>query len=255
MIWRQFDYWLTVYRRTWRGSVVSSFVAPVLYLTAMGVVLGDFVDAGGSRLGGAASYLQVVAPGLLAAHGMQVAMAEMTWPVMGKLKWHKTYFAMVCTPLRPRDLFGAHLGFVLFRVGLTAAVFMLVLSGFGVYHSFSGVVPAFAATVLVGAAFATPCYAIAVKARSEAIFPVIFRVVVMPLFLFSGAFFPVGNLPGPLTWIALLTPLWHGVELTRMFLLDAVAWPAAAGHVAYLAVLAAFGAWLSVRRLTRRLIA
>lgn len=258
LVWRQFDYWMTVYRRTWRGSVVNSFLAPLLYLTAIGVLLGGFIDAGDAgraSLGGADSYLHFVAPGLLAAHAMQIAMGEVLWPVMGMIRWNKTYFGMISTPLRVVDVFGAHMGFVLFRVATTCAVFMVVLAGFGVYRSWWLVLPAFGAQLLIGMAFATPFFGVAAAARSDSVFAVIFRVVVMPLFLFSGAFFPIGNLAEPLQWAARLTPLWHGVELTRMCFLDMVTWPAAAGHAAYLAALVALGGWWSVRRFTRRLIA
>lgn len=258
LVWRQFDYWLTVYRRTWRGSVVNSFLAPVLYLMAMGVLLGGFIDAAGpgrTTLSGAGSYLEFVAPGLLAAHAMQIAMGEVLWPVMGLIKWNKTYFGMISTPLRVVDVFGAHMGFVLFRVATTCGAFMIALTFFGVYRSWWLVLPAFGVQLLIGMAFATPFFAVAAKARSDSVFAIIFRVVVMPLFLFSGAFFPITNLAEPLQWMARATPLWHGVELTRMCFLDTVNVPMAAVHTAYLAVLVAFGGWWSVRRLTRRLIA
>ena len=52
----------------------------------------------------------------------------------------------------------------------------------------------------------------------------LFRLGVFPLFLFSGAFFPVANLGDVRAWIARLTPLWHGVNLSRMFILDHVDW-------------------------------
>jgi lipooligosaccharide transport system permease protein len=81
----------------------------------------------------------------------------------------------------------------------------------------------------------------------------IFRLGVMPMFLFSGAFFPIANLPGALEWIARLTPLYHGVELCRASTLQT--WSAIdLVHVVYLGALATFGVWWAVRRLTRRLV-
>jgi lipooligosaccharide transport system permease protein len=74
------------------------------------------------------------------------------------------------------------------------------------------------------------------------------------MFLFSGAFFPVSNLSRPLQWLAHVTPLWHGVQLCRMFALGHLGGPAALVHVVYLAALAGAGAWWGVRRLTRRLV-
>ncbi|GAB79370.1 lipooligosaccharide transport system permease protein [Austwickia chelonae] len=253
LVARQLDYWATVYRRTWRGSVVNSFVTPVLYLTAMGVLLGRLVDGSGSTVGGAPSYLHFVAPGILAGHAMQLATGEALWPVLGKLKWDKTFFGMISTPLRAVDIFGAHLAFITFRVATACAVFMAAMVPFGVYRTWWGALPVLLTQLLIGVAFATPFYAVAVSAQNESQFSMMMRLIVMPLFLFSGAFFPITNLIEPLQWVAWATPLWHGVELTRMFMSGPVSWPAAAGHATYLAVLAGAGAWLSMRRLERRL--
>ena len=86
---RQADYWLTVYRRTWRGTVISSFVTPLLYVLSMGVLLGGFIEADPATLDGATTYLAFVAPGLVAAHAMQLVIGEMTYPVMAMVKWQR----------------------------------------------------------------------------------------------------------------------------------------------------------------------
>ena len=254
MIGRQFDYWLTVYKRTWKGSAVSSFVMPLMYVAAMGIILGGFIDRAGADLEGASTYLAFVAPGLVAAHAMQTASGEVTWPVMGMLKWHKTYFAMTASPLTIPDVVAAHFLFVVFRVATSCGVFLLVMSMFGVFDSFLGVVGAFFVQALVGLAFATPIFGYSAGLETPGGFAVIYRIVVMPLFLFSGAFFPIANLSAPLEWIARITPLWHGVDLTRMLTLGHVDAPLAAAHVLYLVILAAIGWWWSVRRLTKRLV-
>ncbi|MBA2638958.1 MAG: ABC transporter, partial [Nocardioidaceae bacterium] len=105
LVWRQLDHWRARWRRTWRGSAITNFVLPVLYLLAMGVGLGSYVDDGGATqsLGGV-DYLEFLAPGLLATSVMQNAVGASTWPVMGSIKWDKTYFAMIATPLRVRDI-------------------------------------------------------------------------------------------------------------------------------------------------------
>ena len=113
---RQLDYWATVYRRTWKGTVVSSFVNPLLYVLAMGVLLGGFIAGDPAKLEGAPTYLAFIAPGLLAAQSMQTAVGETTYPVMSMVKWQKVYFGMQATPLRPVDLVNAHLGFIVFRL-------------------------------------------------------------------------------------------------------------------------------------------
>lgn len=157
MVGRQFDYWFTVYRRTWRGSVVSSFVMPLFYVLAMGVLLGGFIDRGPAELEGAPTYLAFIAPGLVAAHAMMTATGEVTWPVLGAIKWHKTYLGMAATPLSVPDIVAAHLLFVVFRVATACGVFLLVLSAFGIFGSVLGVLAAFGVQLLIGMAFATPC--------------------------------------------------------------------------------------------------
>jgi lipooligosaccharide transport system permease protein len=253
MLGRQFDYWATVYLRTWKGSAISSFLQPVLYVAAMGVLLGGFVDRGGADLEGAPSYLVYVAPGFIAVTAMQTAVGEVMWPVMGMIKWHKTYYAMLATPLRVGDLVAAHLAFAAFRITLTCAVFMVVLAFFGVYTSVGGALLAFVLQLLIGMAFAAPLYGFSAGLKSEEGFGVVYRLGIIPLSLFSGAFFPITNLGPVLEWVARFTPLWHGVDLTRMLVLGNVDPGLAMVHLAVLVALVVVGWWWAVRRLTARL--
>jgi lipooligosaccharide transport system permease protein len=221
----------------------------------MGVLLGGFVDQSGgtAQLDGAPSYLAFVAPGLAAAHSMQISAGETTWPVMGCLKWHRTYYAMVATPLAIADVVAAHLAFVAFRLALTTGVFLLVMAPFGVFATVWGVVLAWPVLVLTGMAFAGLFFAYSATIRSESGFALIFRLLVIPLFLFSGAFFPITNLSPALQVVARLTPLWHGVDLSRMLLLDTVRPGLALVHLAYLLVMFLAGWALAVIRLDKRL--
>ncbi len=252
MVARQRSYWATAYKRTWKGSVVTSFVMPLLYVLAMGVLLGGYVDRG-ATLDGAPSYLAFVAPGLAAAHAMQTATGETTWPVMGNIKWHRTYYAMIATPLAVADVVAAHLLFVMFRVATTCAVFLAVMAPFGVFESAWGVLLAWPVLVLVGLSFAGVFFAYSATLESESGFAIIYRLLVVPLFLFSGAFFPISNLSAPLEWVARLTPLWHGVDLTRMLVLGDVRPGLAVVHLVYLVVLSLVGWWLAVWRLDKRM--
>jgi lipooligosaccharide transport system permease protein len=250
---RQVDYWVTVYRRTWRGSVISSFITPLFYVVAMGVLLGGFIKADPATLEGATSYLAFVVPGLVASHAMQTAVGEVTYPVMGMIKWQRIYYSMLATPLQVPHLVAGNLLFVLFRLVTTCGVYLLMLAPFGVYATWWGPVLALGAQVLVGLAFATLVFGVTVRLRSEEGFGLIFRLGVFPLFLFSGAFFPVDNLGPALVWVARLTPLWHGVDLSRMLTLGTVDWSLAAIHVAVLVALTVVGWFWSVRGLARRL--
>ncbi len=128
---RQLRFWLTDYRRTWRGSIISTVLNPLLYLGAMGLGLGTLVDKHGTASLGRVSYLIFLAPGLLAASAMGTGMGESTYPVFGSVKWNKTYQAAVSSPLRPADLFHGHLLFVALKLTMTSAVFLAVAAMFG----------------------------------------------------------------------------------------------------------------------------
>ena len=251
---RQKDYWWTVFKRTWKGGVISSFVSPLFYVVAMGVLLGGFIKGDPTRLEGATSYLAFVAPGMVAAQAMTTVFGEMTYPVMGSIKWHRSYFAMTASPLGVPEVILANLGFAIFRVAVTCAVFLAVMAPFGVFASLPGVLAAFVVQLLIGLAFATPIYAYSAGAKDESAFALVFRLGMIPLFLFSGAFFPVANLDGWMEALAKVTPLWHGVDLTRMLTLGHVDWAMAAVHVGYLAAMAVAGWFWAVRRLTRRMV-
>jgi len=251
---RMSDYWLIAYKRTWRGSAISSFVVPLLYILAMGVLLGGFIKGDPDKLEGATSYLSFVAPGMLAAQSMTTVFGEVTYPVMGMIKWQRVYYGMIATPLGVPDIVFSHLGFVMFRVATVSAVFLAVTAPFGVYESLPGVLAAFFAQLLIGLAFATPIYALSATLRNESGFALVFRLGMIPMFLFSGAFFPVSNLGPFLETLARVTPLWQGVDLTRMLVLGQVDPPVALVHVAYLTALALAGWFLATRRLQKRLV-
>jgi lipooligosaccharide transport system permease protein len=248
------DYWAVLYKRTWKGSVISSFVVPLLYILAMGVLLGGFIKGDPDKLEGATSYLSFVAPGMLAAQAMTTVFGEVTYPVMGMIKWQRVYYGMIATPLGVPDIVFAHLGFVVFRVATVSAVFLAVMAPFGVFESVTGVVLAFFVQMLVRLAFAAPVYALSARLPNESGFALVFRLGMIPMFLFSGAFFPVSNLDPWLEALAKITPLWHGVDLTRMLVLGRVDGSMALVHVAYLAALAVAGGLLAARQLRRRLI-
>lgn len=250
---RMAPYWTTVTLRTWRGSVVSAFLAPVFYVLAMGVLLGGFIDGDPAALEGAPTYLAFIVPGLVAGHAMQTAVADTSWPVFSNFKWNRVYDSMVATPITVRQVAAAHLFFVWLRVTVVCAIFDAVVAPFGVFATWWGPFGALAAQSLTGLAFATLMYGYACRIESDAAFGVVFRLAVFPLFLFSGAFFPVANLGSVGERIAQLTPLWHGVNLSRTFSLDTLEPVTALVNVAVLLAVAGLGAWWAVRGLERRM--
>jgi lipooligosaccharide transport system permease protein len=250
---RVFEHRYLQYRRTFRASIFSSFISPVMFLTAMGLGLGAYVSNGAS-LGGV-PYLVFLAPGLLAATAMQSGSFEATFPIMAGLVWNKIFHAMYATPISPRDIALGNLAWMVARLTLISSIFTFVIVLFGAAQS-PLIVLAIPAAVLTGMAFAAPLAAFSATQKNPDKFAAIFRFGITPLFLFSGTFFPISSLPSQLQALAWLTPLYHGVALTRGLSLGTIgADPAAtAVHVLYLAVLTGIGAWLLVRTVTARLI-
>jgi lipooligosaccharide transport system permease protein len=249
---RAYEHWLAQYKRVWRGTIGTSIVNPLLYLTALGVGLGTIVDKTQNAPGGV-PYLDFVAPGLLAAAAMQTATTESSWPVMAAIKWSRVYHAMIATPLTERDAFVGHQLFVLTRVFTSAAAYLLVIAAFGAVTSWLAllVVPVAA---LIGTAFSMPMAALAATVEDDRTFVTIFRFLIVPMFLFSGTFFPVSQLPLAFELAAYVTPIWHGVELSRMLTLGDVDAAAAFGHVAYLLAWTLLGFELARRAYRRRLL-
>jgi lipooligosaccharide transport system permease protein len=240
-----------VYRHVWRGSVFSSFLQPTLFLMAMGLGLGSIIDPAAAALPGSVTYVEFLAPGLLAAAAMQVATFESTYPVLNKMVWHRNYEAISATPMRTADLVLGELAWIALRLATIAIAFILVMTAFGIPRSVR-VLLAVPAAILTGVAFAAPMIAYAATRKNSSTFNVLYRFGVTPLFLFSGVFFPLARLPGWLQQAAWFTPLFHGVELVRGLTLDQPS-PDWAMHVAYLAALIAIGIAAALHTFQRRL--
>ncbi len=239
------------YRHTWRASVFTSFVNPVLLLAAMGLGLGSLIEDGAGP--GGLPYLQFLAPGLLAATAMQTAAGESSFSVMAGIKWVKSYDAALATPVSVGDLLTGQLAWTMVRVVQVSVVFAIVEIAFDAVSwtgGLAGVVPA----VITGAAFATLITWYTVRLENDAGLANLFRFGIVPLFLFSGTFFPISQLPGWLQPLAILTPLWHGVEWARTWALGIESpWPWW-GHAAFLIAVTVAGWFMARRSLARRMI-
>lgn len=250
--------WLT-YRQAWRGSVFSSFLGPLLYLGAIGFGLGSLVEAEGAGLGttddGApVTYLAFLAPALVAATGVQVASGEGIFGTMARTKWRRTWFTAVGTPLMPADLALGHVLWISARGGLAALVYAVVAAALGAMP-LGAALPAVGAGVLGGMSLGALLTGWLVRSSEEHMMNAAQRFVVIPMFLFSGVFFPVDQLPGWMAAIARTTPMWHAVVLARQ---GAIGTPAPWGvgvHLGYLVLLAAIGFLLAASGLRKRLLA
>jgi lipooligosaccharide transport system permease protein len=216
-----------IYRRTWRGSVFTSFLNPVLYLLAMGVGLGTLVDA--NLPGGLAgvSYVTFLAPGLLVATAMQTGAGEGSWKVMAGIEWQQSWKARLATPIGVPSLALGHLLWATIRVFIVSLSFVIAMAS-------------------VTTAFTS-------RLKQVTGLPMFFRFVVVPMFLFSGVFFPITQLPGWLQPVAYITPVFHGVELARDIALGIAPAVDPLISVTYLLVWIIGGGLLIVAPLRRRL--
>ena len=244
---RAFAYWMTCYRHSWRASAVISILNPLLFLLGLGLGLGTLVDAAQHAPG---SYLAFVAPGLLAASAMQTAFLELSYPVYRALHTGRSYRIAAGSPLEPGDILAGHLLYVVFRLATTSATFLAAMAILGATHTI-GALWTVPAAVLTGLAFAAPAAAIAVSVRRGATLNLIFRFVIFPLYMLSGTFFAVSELPVWLREFAYVTPLWQGVDLCRTLSLGTATTTTTLAHVGYLGALTIAGAtaaWYRYRR-------
>jgi lipooligosaccharide transport system permease protein len=241
-----------VYRRTWRGTVFSTLLNPVLFLAAIGVGLGTFIDTANPEGVGGVPYLVFLAPGLLAGQAMNTATFESTYPVMAGIRWLKTYVAMIFAPLSPWHIAVGQLAWVALRLTFGSAVFLGVMVAFGA-TDIPHAIAMLPVAVLTGLAFAAPIQAFAATQSNDNSFAALFRFVITPMFIFSGTFFPVTQLPDVVEWIAYLTPLWHGVALSRAIAIDAVEPVLALINLAVLLGFTIVGMLASVRTFRRKL--
>lgn len=241
------------YKHVWKGSVFTSFLSPLLYLAAMGFGLGSLIDRGADATAFPGGYVAFLAPGLLAATAMTTGVGDCSWPVMGGIRWNKTFHAAIATPVAPRHIARGMLLWVGVRLVLVSLSFVVVAGLLGAAPFARGLV-AVAPAVLVGWSFAAIVMALTAVLQHESGLASLYRFGVVPMFLFSGTFFPVTQLPDWLRPLAYVTPLWHGVALTRWAWLGTpTRWPAWV-HALLLAALIAAGLRLSERLLHRRLV-
>ena len=209
------------YRRTFRASLFSSFGIPVLFLTAMGLGLGGYVDQNPDPSLAGLTYIQFLAPGLLAATVMQAGSFEAAFPILGGLQWNKIFHAMFATPIRALDIVLGNLAWIALRLTMISVAFSIIVVAFGASRS-PLIVLAIPAAVLTGLAFTAPIMAFTATQRTPDRFAAMFRFGITPLFLFSGTFYPIESLPSFLQPVAWISPLWHGVDLCRSLMLGTI---------------------------------
>lgn len=243
-------YWhrnAVVFRRTWLIGLVAWFIEPVIYLIAMGTGLGAYLPKiAGYR------YIEFIAPGLLAVSGMWGATFEATWGAYFKLDTGRIYEAVASTPLSVEDVALGEIMWATTRATIYGAVFAVVATPFGVFHSWWGIlmVPAVA---LEGVFFSIAGLAYAYFVKRVDYLAYYWTIFLTPMFMFAGVFFPLDKLPDWLKTVAWFMPLHHAAEIMRSLAVHGDP-GAAAGHALWLAVVSLVLLPLPLWLLRRRLV-
>ena len=239
--------------RAYAGTLIATGLGtPVLYLFAFGVGLATLITENVGPVPGV-TYLEFVAPALLATAAVMVATEEYTFGILLGLKWNYTFIGMNASPITGRQIVDGIMIFVALRMLFTTAIYAVVMVLFGAIPSGWGLLT-IVAGMLGGFAFAPLAAYAATITEDKGQFAIVQRVIVLPLTLFSGTVFPLTQLPMFLQWIGWLSPLWHASELGRQFVYGPTEpiWLTVI-HVLYLGGLAVLGWQLCVRNVTRRL--
>jgi lipooligosaccharide transport system permease protein len=240
---------LYVYRRSWT-VLVSGFFEPLFYLLSVGFGIGGLIGSVPGPGGTPIPYALFVAPALLATASMNGAIAESTINFFHKLNYDKVYDAILATPVAPGDVALGEIGWAVLRATLYSFGFLVVLLVMGLFRS-PLVLLAVPVATLLAFAFASVGMAATTWMRSWQDFDLV-NLVTLPLFLFSGTFYPITAYPEPLRLVVMATPLWQGADLIRA-LVTGVIDPSALWHVAYLGLMGLAGLLVVGRRLDRLL--
>jgi lipooligosaccharide transport system permease protein len=208
---------LTIFGKYWKSILFPNFVDPLLYLAALGLGLGAFIREGGID---GQSYIQYIAPGLLASNAMFAASFESTFNTFVKLRFDRIYDAIITTPVNAEDVIAGEYLWAGTRSALYGSAFLAVITGLGyalgepmVTSLWALLIPV--ALLFIGVMFSVMGTLFTSLVRQIDYFSYYFTLVVTPLFLFSGIFFPVEDFPAPVPQIAWLTPLYHAVNVCR----------------------------------------
>jgi lipooligosaccharide transport system permease protein len=244
---------ILVYRHQWI-IIFSGVFEPIFYLIAIGFGIGGIVGNVPAQFveGREISYLAFAAPALLATAAMNGAVFETIFNVFFKLNFAKTYDGVLATPMGITEIALGEMLWALFRAALYAVAMFVIMLVLGLILSPWGllIVPA---ALLVAAAFAAAGLAGTSYLRTVNDFDVPMGLIVMPMFLFSGTFFPIEVYPDPIEWIVQLTPLYHAINLIRGLSLGLVGLPQLWDFI-YLVAFFAISITIAMRQMEKRLI-
>jgi lipooligosaccharide transport system permease protein len=240
--------------------IVGALGQPVLYLLGLAVGLAALIQAPIVDGGVEVPYLVFVAPALLMTAAIAVASEEFTYPVMSGFKWRRYFYGFNASPLSSAQIANGVVAGAGARMGLTVVLYFAFIALFFAILQPGALVPATAwlsvfVGLLAGLAFGIPLMAYAASIEDDkGQFALVQRFIFMPMFLFSGTFYPLSNLPDWLEWIGWVSPLWHATELGRVVTYGKEIAPLMLTiHLVYLLVLTIGGLIVGRRLFERRL--
>jgi lipooligosaccharide transport system permease protein len=244
---------ILVYRHQWI-IIVSGAFEPVFYLLGIGLGLGAIIETVPLADGRTVPYAAFVGPALVASAAMNGAVFETIFNVFFKLNYAKTYDGVLATPMGISEIAIGELLWALMRSALYAVIMFFLMLAMGLILSPLGILM-IPAALLVAAAFAAAGLAGTSYLRTVNDFDIPLGLIVMPMFLFSGTFFPIdgGAFPEWLVTIVTFTPLYHGIELIRGLSTGLVGVEQLVSLV-YLVGFFAICLWIAMRRMERKLI-
>lgn len=238
------------YKRMWL-VIASGALEPLFYLLSVGIGIGAMIGTVIGPGGQPVPYKEFVAPGLLAVSALNGALNDSTFNVYGRLKFDKLYDAVLATPLTARDVAASEIGWAVTRGMLYSVPFLCVMAAMGLIVS-PWAVFAVLAAALVSFATAAAGVALTTYMSSWQDFEYVMLVAV-PLFLFSGTFYPLYVYPHVVAEIVQWTPLYQGVVILRGLTLGVVS-PDMLLRAAYLAAVGVVGFAVAGRRIARLLL-
>ena len=208
---------VSIFRKYWKSIMFPNFIAPLLYRAALGLGLGAFIQQGGIN---GQSYIQYIAPGLLASNAMFAASFESTFNTFVKFEINKIYDAIITTPINVEDVVAGEYLWAGTRAALYGTAFLVVLTTLGFAFGEPLITSLWAVLIppmllVIGVMFSVMGTLFTSLIRRIDFYAYYFTLVVTPLFLFSGIFFPVEEFPAPVPQIAWFTPLYHAVNVCR----------------------------------------
>ena len=244
----------TIFRKYWKTILLPNLFEPLLYLVALGLGLGAFIREGGIN---GLTYTQYIAPGLLASNAMFAASFESTFNTFIRLKIGRIYDAIISTPVNAEDVVAGEYLWAGTRATLYGTAFLGVLTGIGFFSQVPLVSSPWALLIppvllVVGIMFSVMGTLFTSLISGIDFYAYYFTLVITPLFLFSGIFFPIEDFPSPVPEIAWFTPLYHAVNVCRALAIGPS--PAVLVDLAWILVFTAALSLLPIRFMRKRLI-